>query len=228
MDALGGYSSSEPEDCGEAEVGEVGEESTPKAPIVTPPKERYALVHVCIPVCDRGITAFAQKMMGLARLALVNYPVKASFVKHDRPYHISLSKPFKVPVSQTPAIFSALRAALRNSNSNSGTVHLRQKPIGLLSKNSRRLFVASPIYPVDVVVGLIGVVDAAFKTLGLPTFYEDPKPHMSFASTETTDVQDAFNNIAEPHKEESTFAVEVSAVSCEIGQQQIVIPLEKV
>eukprot|EP00171_Calliarthron_tuberculosum_P015674 IDg15674t1 len=164
--------------------------------------------------------------MGLTRLQLVGKKVKASFCQQDS-LHVSLSRPVAVPESETPRIVKSLRHRLVGQKG--GSIFIEESVIALPSKSTRRVFVAAPIAQVSaerVLIPLLQRVDQVYNAFGLPTFFEDPLLHMSFASTETTAIQSYFPKRTKPSNPAlGGLEAGVDAVYCEIGQRQCIILL---
>ncbi len=189
------------------------------------PTEENVLVHVYVIVQGRGLAAFVRRLMGMARLALVNRLVKASFTQHTS-FHVSIARATSIPLSQVNKLASALRSGFASEKG--GTITLEARVVALLSASTRRLYVAAPLDQSssrDVVLPLIAKTDAVYGQFGLPCFHEDPRPHMSFASTESTAVQAAFDDDGKPSGE--SFSTGISAVVCDIGKSQMVFPLNQ-
>lgn len=188
--------------------------------------EERVLLHVYIPVQCRGLRAFTRRLMGLARLQLVNNNVKASFCEHDS-FHISISRPVSVPESKSSLIVNRLQGQFTTRKQ--CTVTIEQRVIALRSKNTRRLFVAAPIQTECAereLMTMVRLVDDVYRGLGLPAFYDDPRLHMSFASTETTDIEGCY--VETPNSSSlQGFQVDMSSVVCEVGRSQFIIPLDK-
>ncbi len=179
------------------------------------------LMHVFLPISGKPVAAFVKRLLGLARLQLVGKSVKASFCEHDS-LHISLSRPCAIDVSRVPELLAELGSAL--SVQQGGMVAVEEFVIALPSQNNSRLFTAAPVSSESaekVVLPLIRCVDHAFGRLSLPLFYENPLPHMSFASTSTTAIKESFPDpSARPTTPPNCIQLYVGTVTCEIGHRQ--------
>ena len=191
--------------------------------VVPSMKEEKALIHVFVVVQGFGLVKFVRRLMGKARLALVNREVKASFVEHSS-FHVSISRTTTIPLSQVSEIGRALRSGFAAEKC--GIIQIESRVIALPSASTHRLYIAAPVdleSSCNVVLPLIARTDSIYSRFGLPRFHEDPRPHMSFASTESIDAQNAFKDDAEP--EGDPFVTEISAVVCEVGSKQLMFPL---
>lgn len=201
--------------------------SLPRVTSVQHTVDRY-LVHVFLPIDRLDVSSFVRGLLAQARLAMVGKPVKAALtVLTD--FHISISRPAVIQSAQIPSLVKQLRKAI--SQRPRGHVEMRNKPVAFHSKNQRRLFLAAPVVTEgseqhDFTLKLIGLVSDVFERNGLPRFFDDPRPHMSFAWTHTVDVSPVFT---EPDVEESkgdSITVHAEKVLCVIGKSNYSFPLK--
>lgn len=192
----------------------------PTLPAVLPvgPREDRFLVHVFFPISHSHLQSFVKILMGQARLRMVGSPLKASLNSLEH-FHVSLSRPATIRSNMIHDLVCDLRKAV--SQCDAGSFDLEQDVIALQNKNKHRLFLASPLSNAaasSLPIQLINKISEVFVKHGLPRFFEDPRPHMSFAWTETIEVQPLFK---EPRRESQTgLQVDVKEVSCTIGKSR--------
>lgn len=181
---------------------------------------RQVLLHVFIPAPAGTLAPFVRRSLGRARLQLVGKSVKASFCPHES-LHVSISRACAVDERRVPDVVAELRKALAGTRG--GTVAIEEFIIALPSQNNARLFTAAPVSKEsarEVVLPLIRAVDGAFSRMGLPIFYQNPLPHMSFASTASTAVRDSFPDAIADRDGVECIGFPVSHVVCEAGHRQ--------
>lgn len=180
-------------------------------------EERY-LVHLRLPIVHTALGDFVKRLLGQARLGLVGGKVKAAFTQLED-LHVSVSRPATVRSELIGVLVSDLNKALARCEQL--TVAIRRCVVSFSAKNQRRLFVAAPLTKDaadTVVTNVITLIDKVFERHGLPVFFEDPKPHMSFAWTESVEVEKKFTERAQCTTEENVLEVPVNKVVCSIGK----------
>lgn len=191
-------------------------------------REDKFLVHVYLPIAHAQLDAFVNRLMGLARLQLTGGKVKAAFAALTD-FHVTIARPVVIREAQIPDMVAGLNKAMRDRPRIE--MRLRRKVEAFLSGNGRRVFVAAPVSPtteIDVVVDLIKAVDKQYEKRGLPVFFKNPRPHMSFASTEVIEVQSRFceaTSRPDSSPEEGALKVVVNRVECMIGKSKYYFPL---
>lgn len=180
-------------------------------------QDRY-LVHVFISVSDPMVASFVSSRLAQARGELVGCPVKASFHALDD-FHISLTRPTTVCAAQISELVRILaRACCRRPG---GFVELDADIVALPSQNGHRLYIAAPVSTScaeKTVIPLIRCLDKAYSKLGLPSFFEEPRPHMSFAWTENLDVLPVLRSRSKRDTDaRSRFNIPFRSVGCKIG-----------
>lgn len=198
-------------------------------PAVVPhdPREDKYLVHVSVPVHGPNLKSFVNSLMGKARLQLVGSPVKASFSELND-FHISVSRPASIRSNTIPELVSKLRHRVEQCRG--GLVDVKPSISAFLSQNNRRLYLAAPIVSGSTrcaILDLISATDEVLQAFGLATFFDDPKPHMSFASTEKIEVLSQFNSICNYAKDEDCLQLKIEKVECSIGRSRYVFTLPK-
>lgn len=191
-------------------------------------REDKFLVHLYLPIVHQHVDAYVKRLMGQARLRLTGGKIKAAFTPLTD-FHVSIARAVAIRESQIRDLVAGLNRALRNRPRVSLT--LRPKVEAFLSGNNRRLFVAAPIAPgegKEEVEDLIKRVDKAYHKRELPVFFEDPRPHVSFAYTEIVEVQSRFCEVeAIPDSaDEGSIQVVVNNVECVIGKSKYYFPLQ--
>lgn len=210
------------------------------------PSSTTALPSSCAPSCP--VQAFVRYLESRTRLRMVGHHVKASLTSVNHQFHISLSRPVFVSCDDVHSVMSALRTAV--SDVPRATVCLAANVIALLNGKGRRLFFAAPVVsspcerksgPADknLALVLIDVINSVFRKHRLPTHYEHPIPHLSFAYTETLDVLPLFhtdNHAANAHPTLASgstspgtnvpsLSVDVSAITCTVGKSRYTFKL---
>lgn len=216
------------------------------------------LLHVRIPVVSPisssssescPVRDFLRVLEARTRLRMVGQPVKASLnaVVHD--LHISLSRPTLVPQDDVHAILSALRTAI--STVPFARVCVANDIIALPGGNGRKLFFAAPVVrdpyspghhnssgASNLALVLIQKINNVFRSFNLPTHFAQPKPHLSFAWTDSLDVSPLFycngkqtSASLAPLPDSSistrmsTLVLNVSSVVCSVGKVSHRLPL---
>lgn len=190
--------------------------------IAVQPREDKFLVHVYLPLAHPSLDSFVRKLMGIARLRLTGRPVKATFTELTD-LHISIARPVTIREAQILGLVGDLATAVRNCTA--VQIGIQSTVEGFASSNGHRVFVAAPLTRETgnkVVEGLIKAVDAVYERWGLPLFFQDPKPHMSFAWTEKVEVLAKFASGVSPHPIEDAKGLEVfvDKVECSIGKSK--------
>lgn len=186
------------------------------------PREDKFLVHVYLPVAHPKLDAFVRRLMGMARLRLTGGKIKAAFTPLTD-FHVSIARPVAIPEAQIRGLVADLANAMRHCSR--VQIGIRSSVKGFASGNGHRVFVAAPLTTATgrgVVKGLINAVDTVYETRGLPVFFEDPKPHMSFAWTEVIDTLLEFreNDSTPSVGEEDVLDLFADKVECSIGMSK--------
>lgn len=200
-------------------------------PLLVPvqPREDSFLVHVFLPVTHSRLDAFVNRLMGMARLRLTGGKVKAPF-KPLIDFHVSVARPVAIREAQIRGLVADLRNAV--SRCSSVRLAIQAKVEGFASANGHRVFVAAPLTKSagsTVARGLIKAVDSVFEKHKLPTFFKDPRPHMSFAWTDVVDVLPQFSGVHSAlgvSAEEDVLELFVNKVVCSIGKSNYYFTLK--
>lgn len=200
-----------------------------KLPPVVPHQSREDkyLVHVCLPIDLNVMSTFTKGLMSQTRLRMVGQPTKASFTELSD-YHVSISRPVTIRYARIPQLIDDLKKSLYGVNSFELLVH--NHVTGFLNSNLRRLFVAAPVScsaDSNPLLQLVKIVDNIFRQHELPVFFKNPKPHVSFAWSEVTDVYHLYKDYRNTLDRDSKpcLRVNIRKAVCTIGKSSFNFPL---
>jgi Uncharacterised conserved protein len=156
-------------------------------PITQP--DRFA-VHVFLPVPNRsGPDHFATHLNRLdarARVALIGAADKPT-LRPVSNHHVSLTRGGAwVRHAQIKTLLRALRDSLLTVKPSHFVV--TEVVVPFVSENRLRTFLAAVVREDGPVIPVIRSIDTAMVELGLPVYFEDPRPHMSFTWVEGSEL----------------------------------------
>jgi Uncharacterised conserved protein len=156
-------------------------------PIAQP--DRFA-VHVYLPVPNRsGPDHFATHLNRLnarARVALIGAADKPTLHPVSN-HHVSLTRGGAwVRHAHIKTLLRALRDALVPVKPSHFVV--TDAVVPFVSENRLRTFLAAVVGEDGPVIPIIRSIDRAMLELGLPVYFEDPRPHMSFTWAEGSEL----------------------------------------
>lgn len=136
-------------------------------------------------------------------------------------YHLSLSRTVPIKFYQIQPLVSDLRSRLKGISS--FEVSLAGLEVFLNDDRSRTFVAVNVSEGVAEVRQIIARVDKVAKAQGLPTYYKDPKPHVSFAWV-AGDKENELRTALATLKTETLFAshtlkIQVNSVECRTGQR---------
>ena len=165
--------------------------------------------------------------MSQTRLQMVGQPIKASFIELPD-YHVSISRPVTIRYARIPQLINDLKQFLHGCKGFELLIH--SHVTGFLNSNLRRLFVAAPVScsaDTNPLLHLVKVVENVFEQHELPGFFKNPKPHVSFAWTEATDVYPLYRDYRNTldGETEKCLRVNIRKAVCTIGKSSFNFPL---
>jgi hypothetical protein len=178
-------------------------------------------VHISIPIPDPAestpVRRLLNRLEGHARLALVDSAVKPH-INRVHNLHVSLSRPVRIKKEQIPVILRNLRCALAEFKRTSLVV--TDVVVPFLGEDRSRTYLAAVIQEQDTcpVLSLIRTVDRVYAGLGLHMFFEDARPHVSFAWLETGAIAECLRLKSNPTAfDGAQCEVSLHRVECKIG-----------
>ncbi|KAG6609316.1 U6 snRNA phosphodiesterase [Phytophthora cinnamomi] len=149
----------------------------------------------------------------------------------DDGLHLSLSRPFVLTYDQIEGFVDSLRAALKWRQCFSVTL---RRPLVLVNDDRSRSFLALRVGEGEQqFIQVLRCVDQCLARLELPTYYKDPIPHVSIASSLGEELAqltpDQCESLLTPRQEtiamSSCLTAGVAAVHVDIGNKHYDIPL---
>lgn len=145
------------------------------------------------------------------------------------PLHVSLSRTVPIKATQTHSLISALQDCLGQAMGSSRASQ-RFTLRGLecyVNDFSNRTFAAVEVADgKPTVLQMIAAVDEAFRQHGLQQFYDEPRPHMSFAwvlGDESGTMKAALQQASEDVAAGAAVTAVISNVMCRVGQKDYVV-----
>ncbi|GBF93252.1 U6 snRNA phosphodiesterase [Raphidocelis subcapitata] len=139
------------------------------------------------------------------------------------PPHISLSRPVSIPLAAARPLLASLTRRLRGARG--GALALRGVR-AFANEERTRTFAALRLEGGEETVRrLVAAVDAAFAEHGLPTFYEEPRFHASFAWApgDHAAALEAALAAAPPPAPRAALDMAAAQVVCRVGKKEAVV-----
>ncbi|KAJ1967408.1 poly(U)-specific 3'-to-5' RNA exonuclease [Dispira parvispora] len=208
--------------------------NVPNQPLSVPPRRQQGTralhIHVPVPFRD-GLSDFVERLVTEAQLANPDITAIPS------PHHVSLSRPVQLRDFQVDRFVSQLGQELQTFTS-------FRLSFGSLAhyvndEHTRSFLALNVGYGRDALSQLLQAVNRVLERFALPTFYDEPRFHLSVASTPTPtgigsatvhrlrmNAADFQGELAyEARCRNSDFLVEVRHVVCRVGRQSYTLSL---
>lgn len=180
------------------------------------------------PSSEPTFARFVDRLSARARLSLVGAAYKPALNPVPHKLHVSLSRAWDVNTDQVQTLLSALRKALMGAQG--GQFILSDALLALPGgrDEGELTYFAAPIAEAnaDAVIKLIRLVDKGVAEVGIPRFYANARPHMSFLRAEGFDVLESCASDGKLFRDLTTsFECCYDAVYCTVGCQTYKIAL---